>query len=93
MNEKMSITEVISNLSWRFAKSMPTMPHWYTVRDTDDEYLNALYETLYYYIRDNHYIKVFKGRKYKYCDIGEYSYWIMSDYLQTSKIINRALKE
>lgn len=91
--EEKDIMLVIESLAWKFAKTMPTMPHWYTVRVTDDDHLNGLYEQLYHYIKGNHYVKVFKGRKYKYCDIGEYSYWIMSDYLYNSKIINRALKE
>ena len=51
-----------------------------------------MYIDLYNYIKDNHYIHVFHVEEYKYCDIGEYSYWIMDDDIDSSEIINRAKK-
>lgn len=92
MNEK-EILEIISTLKWTFAKTMAYWPHWYTVRQRDDEILNGMYDTLFRFIYDNHYIHVFNGEEYRYCDIGEYSYWIMTDDISESIIINRAIKQ
>lgn len=92
MNEQ-EIIKIIETLQWKFAKSMPQMPHWYTVRQKNNPELNEMYEKLYYYIRDNHYEKKFYRKTYKYCDIGDYMYWAMTDDITESIIINRALKE
>lgn len=52
MNEK-EILEIISTLKWTFAKTMAYWPHWYTVRQRDDEILNGMYDTLFRFIYDN----------------------------------------
>ena len=83
---------IINTLQWKFAKTMAYWPHWYTVRQSNNKELNEMYIDLYNYIKDNHYIHVFHGEEYKYCDIGEYSYWIMDDDIDSSEIINRAKK-
>lgn len=83
------ILSVIGKLKFTEAKSMKNIPHEYTVKR---EWLKTEYETLYKYISENHYIKYFWNKPYKYCDIGEYTYWIMSDDISTSKIINRVKK-
>ncbi len=80
---------IISKLRFTEAKTMKNIPHEYTVKT---EHRKEEYETLYKYIFKNHYIKYFWNKPYKYCDIGEYTYWIMSDDIHTSKIINRAKK-
>lgn len=80
------VLKAIENLDFVFAKSMPKIPHCYTVKD--DKNKND-YETLFYYILNNGYVEKFYGKEYKYCDIGEYKYWIMSDDVKISKIINR----
>lgn len=85
-----NIEEVIDQLGWQFAKTMPQMPHWYTVRQRKDPEKNELYNILYRYIVENHYIEYFFRKPYKYCDIGEYKYWIMADRIEGSNIINRA---
>lgn len=91
MNEK-EILSIIETLKWTFAKTMAYWPHYYTVRQSDNAELNEMYNYLYNYIKDNHYIQLFNGEEYKYCDIGEYSYWIMDDDINSSIIINRAKK-
>lgn len=87
------IQGVIDQLQWKFAKSMARIPHWYTVRQSDDVYLNELYEKLYNYIKENHYIGYFYKTPYKYCNIGEYKYWAMTDDITESIIINRTKLE
>lgn len=89
----MEIEKVISRLKFKFAKSMKSIPHWYTVRQKNNKELNMLYDQLYRYIYDNCYIERFFGKEYKYCDIGEWSYWIMTDDINESIIINRTIKD
>lgn len=86
----MKIEEAIKELFWTEAKTMKNIPHEYTVRNKDQE---QLYIDLYNYIKNNYYEKYFFRKKYKYCDIGDYTYWVMSDDINESKIINRCLKE
>lgn len=85
--------EIIGRFHWRFAKSMPTVPHYYTVKNQKSQRDSEDYEKLYQYIYENHYIKYFYGKPYKYVDIDGYSYWIMTDDIRASIIINRAKKK
>lgn len=86
----MKIKETINALEWQEAKSMKNIPHEYTVRNQEQE---QLYIDLYHYIENNYYIGYFFRKKYKYCDIGNYTYWFMSDDINESKIINRSVKK
>ena len=81
--------KIISEFKWTFAKTMAYWPHWYTVRQVSDPRMNAMYEELFHYIHANGYIEMFKGRPYKYCDIGDYKYWPMATDIKDSKVINR----
>lgn len=87
---KAEVISIINRFEWRFAKSMPQIPHWYTVKSKYNKRDAEDYEKLYTYIMENHYIRYFYGKPYKYCDIGDYSYWIMTDDIRESIIINRA---
>ena len=86
----MKIEDVIEKLTWKFAKSMPQMPHWYTVRDRNDPEKNELYETLYWYVRNNSKPEKFWRKTYWYARVGKYKYWVMTDNVDESIIINRA---
>lgn len=89
---EMPIEEVIEKLNWKFAKTMASIPHWYTVRDRNDPEKDALYRRLVNYIAENNYKKWFFRRQWRYCDIGEYMYWLdMIEDENTSKLINRTL--
>lgn len=86
----MKIEEMINALEWQEAKSMKNIPHEYTVRNKEHE---QMYVNLYHYIENNYYIGYFFRKKYKYCDIDNYTYWFMSDDINESKIINRSRKK
>jgi hypothetical protein len=79
----------IAESQWTFAKTMPQSPHWYTVRPKQNDEVFADVVRL---IRDEGYIKNFKGRKYTCLDIGEYRYWAMGP-AETTRVINRAVNE
>lgn len=84
------IENIIKRLSFREATTMKNIPHEYTVKNSQEK---EAYETLFRYIKKNCYIKTFYGKPYKYCDIGEFTYWIMSDDISVSKIINRTRRK
>ena len=87
------VERVTERLEWTFASTMKNIPHEYTVKRLYDKAKKNDYEALFFYILENHYIKYFYGKPYMYCDIGGYTYWIMSDDINVSKIINRVRTE
>lgn len=82
-----TIEELVNSFTWTFAKTMPTNPHEYIVRRqtaSEEDYVR-----LYNYIMENHYIEWFWRKPYKMVRIGDYKYWIMTDDIRESRIINR----
>jgi hypothetical protein len=82
-------TEYIASVKWQFAKTMPTSPHWYTLR-AKAPHLNDKFIELVLYIREHGYNKSFGKTKYRYLDIGEFSYWTMGSPIDQTILINRA---
>jgi len=74
--------EVNFNLTWRFAKTMPEIPHEYVVRSPDNEAnFAALSETINKHGRWG----TFRGNRYRYWYPGnDFKYWTIR------RIINRA---
>lgn len=81
---------------YRFAKTMPDNPHWYTLRKnwTDDA---AFVEAVAFIRRDDvGYIEIFKKSKYKMFNLNGYKYWTMGAPINNKKgepctiLINRA---
>lgn len=91
--ELLKIQGIIERFKWTFAKSMKNIPHEYTVKNKKDLVDSKDYETLFFYIQKHHYVKKFYGKEYKYCDIGDYTYWAMTDDVSESIIINRTKKK
>ena len=87
------ILNFIEKHEWRFAKSMPFIPHWYIVRKNcdDQEFVDFVK-----YIEKYGIDKPF-GKKmvFRYLDIDKYSYWSMKNPIEITEnmplIINRAL--
>lgn len=74
---------------WRYAKSMPQMPHAYVVREkcrSDDEFVRAVT-----FIRKHGYPKKFFRQTYVYFDNAPFTYWTMGAPLNITTILNRAL--
>jgi hypothetical protein len=83
--------EIISRLSWRFAKTMPETPHEYTVRGKP-EGNEADYEALYHDIQQIGVDERHNGRKKKYLYPGDgWKYWAMTTHLPSSHVLNRML--
>lgn len=76
--------------TYKFAKTMPKTPHWYTLRKTwSDE---ALFERVVQAIRDLGVKRKFGKASYVYFDCGEYMYWSMGAPLCQTILINRAVR-
>lgn len=74
---------------FRFAKSMPKMPHWYVVRENcrdDQEFCRIVM-----HIRKHGVPKPFWKKTYIYLVIGDFEYWTMGNPLWDTTILNRAI--
>jgi hypothetical protein len=84
MNETLA---AIANLSFRAAKTMPHIPHEYTVRSPETE---PAYVALFAAIQERGVFERYEGRKKKYLYPGDgRKYWAMTTALSQSRIINR----
>jgi len=71
--ERARVEHLLLSHAWKFAKSMPKMPHWYTLRrtwDNDEDFIWCVE-----YIRRVGYQERFIGRVWTYFDAGEFCYW------------------
>jgi hypothetical protein len=82
-----SIRAVIDSLSFRFAKTMPEIPHEYVVRSPHNE---AAYVALFSAIMEHGVNERWEGRRKRYLYPGDgWKYWAMTTRLQESRVINR----
>lgn len=75
---------------WTFAKTMPTWPHEYLVRERVDD---ALFEATVVHIRTRGYEGRFYQRPITYFDEDGWIYWTMGAPIAETIIINRCRKE
>jgi hypothetical protein len=81
---------VIARLSFRRAKTMPHIPHEYTVKKDNP----ADYEALFHAIQQNGVDERWQGRIKKYLYPGDgWKYWTMTTHAPSSHILNRMLIE
>ena len=87
------IHDFIDSHNWRFAKTMPQMPHWYTLKkncvNRNDEHD---FERFVMAIRQTGVPTEWRGRTYRYLKVGDYQYWTMDETLEETDLINRALR-
>lgn len=77
-----NIQDIIEAEKWRFAITYAnTYPHEYIVRGRCSSVSN--FEALCEYIKKNGHYEYFFNKRYTYCSIGDYTYWVMGD------VINR----
>jgi hypothetical protein len=82
-----SLGAVIDSLSFRFAATMPEIPHEYVVRNVDNE---AAYVALFRAIMEHGVYEHWAGRHKRYLYPGDgWKYWAMTTELQESRVINR----
>jgi len=86
LGDVVGMTEFPS-LKFRFARTMPEIPHFYVVRSPEN---NTEYERLFHRIAEEGVWEEFRGKPYQYLYLGNYKYWRMDSDLAKSIIINRA---
>ncbi len=79
-----------SESHWNYAKTMPTWPHEYLVRERVDE---DLFERMVTHIRSNGYEGRFYQKAITYYEEDGFVYWTMGAPLSETTIINRCRKE
>jgi len=67
------MTAAVKAQNWIFAKTMPTIPHWYCLRRNFVD--QDLFFRMVDYIKAYHVVEEWNNRYYKYVYIGEYKYW------------------
>ena len=82
------IQNFLESKRFRFAKSMPQIPHSYIVRKHITE--QDMFDLTIQYIRDNGYEEGFGNTVYTYLEIGNHKYWTMGAPVDETIIINRA---
>ena len=83
-----ALSEILQKQEWRFAKTMPDHPHWYTLRITwTDE---ALFEKAVVDIRALGIDTIWKGRRYRKWFSDGWEYWTMGAPPEKTILINRA---
>ncbi len=92
--DEIEVTRICNNLlnnKWHFAKTMPTIPHWYT-RSREWKSIDEFAEAVDL-IESKGVDEMWNGKVYKYFYLGDFKYWTMES-KQTSSfkhiLINRA---
>lgn len=84
------VRELLAQASYRFAKTMPENPHWYTLRKTWD---SATFSEVVAFIRANGHVEWWpnrqRGKQYTYLDLDGYHYWTMGAPVEETILINR----
>lgn len=77
----------VTNARWVFASTMPTIPHWYTLRRDAARVGNeAGYDALRQLIIEHHYLRDWRGRSFRGVTLCGLTMWIM----QTGAILVNA---
>ena len=84
------LIRLLESATYKFAKTMPRNPHWYTLRRTWDD--DALFDRAVQAIRDLGEKRRFFSKHYIYFDANGYTYWTMGSPINETILINRAEK-
>lgn len=87
---KLSIPQLmcfLNNANYRFAKSMPKIPHFYTLKTEWNN--DKLFESVVLKIREIGFTEYFYEKPYTYVAFDGWKYWTMGNPLNITKLINR----
>ena len=87
----------MDSVPWRFAKTMPRHPHFYSLREWNDE---ELFERVVRTVWDLGYDRIYLRRPWRSLDVGEHYIWVAGAPpkpgdpapVETTALINRALR-
>ena len=92
MRTHASALALIAQLPFQVAKSMPELPHEYTVRDTANSERETAYVLLFHLIQAEGVIERYRyqGHSKRYLYPGDgFKYWAMTMHEPSSQVINR----
>ena len=88
MSQLFNITQILESKAYRFAKTMPESPHFYTLKrewDNPKEFEKAVS-----YIRENGQKELWQdGQHYTYLYVNGWKYWTMGSPASETILINR----
>ncbi len=79
------IHKFIYSVKWKFAKTMPKIPHEYIVIDDYPQKAGEI-NSFIAEISKYGYAKSFYGKDYKYLEINGYQYWVIGNIINRTKI-------
>jgi hypothetical protein len=82
------IRTFIDGHEWVFAKTMPQIPHWYTLKrnaKSSEGFMAFVQE-----IRLRGVVRLFGSRSFTYLDLDGWTYWTMGAPVEETTLINRA---
>lgn len=82
-----NIDQLLDQAKFVFAKSMPKMPHHYTLRETWD---SNTFDYVVQKIREMGTPEMFFRKTYIYYYANGYKYWTMGNPINETRLINRA---
>ena len=82
-----NIVRALTSHPYRFAKTMPQNPHWYTLRKEWDD--QEMFDRAVLYIRKWGVSEMFKGREYTVLYHRGMRYWTMGAPVSETILINR----
>jgi len=80
----------IPSVEWRFAKTMPLIPHWYTVREWNKQKRDD-FTFLVRFIREHGEVIPWGRFMNTYLKLGVWKYWTMGAPIEETTVINRAI--
>jgi hypothetical protein len=87
-DEIRTLRALIESSRWIFAKTMPHIPHWYSLRrEAPDE---ARFEWFVMFIRERGERRRWGPYNHHYLDLDGWSYWTMGAPVEQTIVINRA---
>tara|TARA_R100000664_G_C2698958_1_gene100050 strand:+ start:391 stop:663 length:273 start_codon:yes stop_codon:yes gene_type:complete len=87
MIRKSKVKALLENASYRFAKTMPKFPHYYTMKDTWNDHYE--FEEVVKHIRRYGIKQKFFKTTFIYLYIDDYKYWTMGAPVNETILINR----
>lgn len=84
-----TIRQYIQSVRWKFASTMPQIPHEYTLKEWHPSKKDT-FNAFVLHIRETGYKELFYGKEMTYFDVDGFKYWTMGSPLEETILINRA---
>ncbi len=84
------IGQLLESHPFRFAKTMPRNPHWYTLRHEWQDVGSGVFEEVVRAIREHGYTEFFGSYPWRMLDVNGFKYWTyFSSFVEEVTVLNR----